>query len=290
MADKEQIKKIIQAIQSLPTLPTVAVKVQSLIKSPTTGAAELAKVIEYDQSISAKLLSLVNSAYYGLSRKINNIREAVAYLGTNTVSQLVLALGVIKTFEGEGNKGFNRAQFWVHDIAVATLSREIAKSEKRHKQPDDIFTAGLLHDIGKVALDHYCTDIFKPVLDAVDKEELPFYKIEQKVIGLDHTRVGEWVARSWELPLLTVVTIRHHHEKPSARNGFSLSQDNAVDIVSIADWLAIKNEIGFSGSPIVEDPEDEIFQRAGITKEKSQEIVRRVKPEILKATRSMGIV
>ncbi len=289
MGKQEEIKKIIKAIQSLPTLPTVAVKVNSIIKSPTAGAAELAQVIEYDQSISAKVLSLVNSAYYGLSRKINNIKEAVTYLGTNAISQLVLALGVIKTFEGKENKRFDRAKFWTHSIAVAILAREISKSEKRHKHPDDIFTAGLLHDIGKVALDSFCSETFMPVLDELDKEEIPFYKAEQKVLGVDHTRVGEWVARSWELPLLTVVSIRHHHEAPSARKGFSLSQDSAVDIVQVSDWLAITHGLGFSGSNKVEEPTEETFNRIPITKEKAEEIVNRTKTEIQRAAAQIGI-
>ncbi len=289
MGNQEEIKKIIKAIQSLPTLPTVAVKVNSIIKSPTAGAAELAQVIEYDQSISAKVLSLVNSAYYGLSRKINNIKEAVTYLGTNAISQLVLALGVIKAFERTSNKRFDRGKFWTHSIAVAILSREIAKTEKKHKHPDDIFTAGLLHDIGKVALDSFCPETFIPVLDELEKEEIPFYKAEQKILGVDHTRVGEWVARSWELPLLTIVAIRHHHEAPATRKGFSLSQDSAVDIVQVSDWLAITHQLGFSGSNAVEEPPQEVFDRIPITKEKAQEIVDRTKAEIEKAASQLGI-
>ncbi len=289
MDKQEEIKKIIKAIQALPTLPTVAVKVNSIIKSPTAGAAELASVIEYDQSISAKVLSLVNSAYYGLSRKINNIKEAVTYLGTNTISQLVLALGVIKVFEGTSNKRFDRPKFWTHSIAVAILSREIAKTEKKHKHPDDVFTAGLLHDIGKVALDSFCPDTFTPVLDELEKEEIPFYKAEQKILGVDHARVGEWVARSWELPLLTIVAIRHHHEAPAIRKGFSLSQDSAVDIVQVSDWLAITHGLGFSGSNAVEEPSQEVFDRIPITKEKAEEIVNKTKTEIERTATGMGI-
>ncbi len=289
MANQEELKKIIKAIQSLPTLPTVAVKVNSLIKSPTAGAAELAKVIELDQSISAKVLSMINSAYYGLSRKINNIKEAVAYLGTNAVSQLVLALGVLKTFGGKGSKNFDRKQFWIHSIAVAVIARVIAKEEKRHKHPEDVFTAGLLHDIGKVAMDNFATDTFELVLSQLEKEESPFFRVEQKILGVDHTRIGEWVARSWELPLLTVVSIRHHHEEPAGRKGFSLSQDSAVDIIAVSDWLAITNSIGNSGSAIVEEPGEEVFSRANITKQQAQAVARNLKSEIAKDAAQLGI-
>ena len=289
MANQEELKKIIKAIQSLPTLPNVAVKVNSLIKSPTAGSADLAKVIELDQSISAKVLSLINSAYYGLSRKINNIKDAVTYLGTNAVSQLVLALGVLKTFEGKGSGSFDRKAFWIHCIAVAVIARAIAKADKRHRNPEDVFTAALLHDIGKVAMDNFAQDTFQLVLNELKNKEEPFFKTEQRVLGIDHSRVGEWVARSWELPLLTVVSIRHHHEEPGARKGFNLSQDNVVDIVAVSDWLAITNSMGNSGSSIAVEPSAEIFSRANITKEQAQAFADRLKPEIAKDAAELGI-
>jgi len=290
MANQEELKKIIKAIQSLPTLPNVAVKVNSLIKSPTAGSDDFAKVIELDMSISAKVLSLINSAYYGLSRKINNIKEAVTYLGTNALSQLVLALGVLKTFEGKGGSGgFDRKAFWLHSIAVAVIARAIAKTDKRYKNPEDVFTAALLHDIGKVAMDSFAPDTFKLVLDELKKEEAPFFRAEQRVLGIDHSRIGEWVARSWELPLLTVVSIRHHHEEPNIRKGFNLSQDSVIDIVAISDWLAITNSIGNSGSNIAEEPSSEIFSRANITKEQAQAFAERLKPEIAKDAIQLGI-
>ena len=118
---------------------------------PILGALEIAKVIELDQSIAVKILSLVNSAFYGLSRKIANIKEAVAYIGTNAISQLVLSLGVINTFKEKTAGIFDRKAFWQHSIAVALISREIARSNNRHKHPDDVFTSGLLHDIADSA-------------------------------------------------------------------------------------------------------------------------------------------
>jgi len=289
MDKQEHLKKIIGAIQELPTLPTVAMKINNLIKSPTAGAGDLARLIEFDQSITANLLSLVNSAYYGLSRKISTVQDAVAYLGTNTVSQIVLGLGVLKTFQGKDSGRFDREKFWHHSMGVAVLARKMAKNNRLHKQPEDVFTAGLLHDLGKVALDHFCADSFKLVLDELEKGEVPFHHAEMKTIGVDHARVGEWVARNWQLPLMIVVAIRHHHELPGERTGFHLSEDKVVDLIAIADWLAVENSIGNSGSGVVEEPVPEIFDRAGISREDAISLSENAAPEIEAAAKFLGI-
>jgi len=289
MESKAELKKIITSIQNLPTLPTVAVKINQLTKSLTAGALEIAKVIELDQSIAVKILSLVNSAFYGLSRKVSSIKEAVAYIGTNAISQLVLSLGVIKTFGGKKTTIFDRKAFWQHSIAVALLAREIARSNNRHKHPDDVFTSGLLHDLGKVALDHCCPESFKKVLDELSKNEQPFHTAEEKVLGINHSRVGEWVARNWEIPLLIIVAIRHHHDPPEKRKNFNLSDDTVVDIVTVADWLAITCSIGHSGSKVIEEPSEEIFGRIPITKQEALSIVDKIRPEVASAVELLGI-
>ncbi len=289
MENKEELKKIITSIQNLPTLPTVAVKINQLTRSLTAGAMEIANVIELDQSIAVKVLSLVNSAFYGLSRKIASIKEAVAYIGTNAISQLVLSLGVIKTFQEKKGGKFDRNAFWQHSIAVALISREIARLNNRHKHPDDVFTAGLLHDLGKVALDHCCTDLFNKVLDELENNEVPFHTAEEKILGINHSRVGEWVARNWEIPLLIIVAIRHHHDPPDKRKGFNLSDDTVVDIVAVADWLAITCSVGNSGSNVIEEPDEEIFSRIPITKDEAVNIVNKIRPEVASAIELLGI-
>lgn len=288
MDNQEQIKKITKAVQELPTLPNVAIKVNKLLKSPGAGAADLAKVIELDISITAKLLSLVNSAYYGLAKKVSSVQNAVTYLGTNTVSQLILSLGVLKTFEKKDNKIFNQKEFWLHSIAVAVLSRKIAKLINK-KETEECFTAGLLHDLGKITLAHFCPDLFELVIKNTISENLPLYKIEKKYLGITHSTIGEWVARNWQLPLIIIVAIKHHHEEFEIRNGFHLSNDSIVDIVTVADWMAITNSIGNSGSPTIEEPSESTFSRISISKEKAIDITKDSYTEILAAAEILGV-
>ncbi len=288
MGNQEYIERITKAVQELPTLPNVAIRVNKLLKSPGAGAAELAKVIELDISITAKLLSLVNSAYYGLSKKMAGVQNAVAYLGINAVSQLILSLGVLKTFEKKDDKIFNQKEFWLHSISVAVLSRKIARLCKK-KETEECFTAGLLHDLGKITLAHFCPDLFELVITKAMDEKIPLYQIEKKHLGISHSTIGEWVARNWQLPLLIIVAIKHHHEEVESRTGFNLSNDSIVDIVRIADWLTITNSTGNSGNPVIEEPSEASLKRIPISIEEANSLAKNSYPEILAAAEILGV-
>jgi HD-like signal output (HDOD) protein len=289
MESGESLKKIIGAVQTLPTLPQVAVKVNQLIQSPTAGAAELAKVVEIDQSLTAKILSLVNSAFYGLSRKVSNIQEGIAYVGMKSISQLVLGIGVIQSLKGREDARFSRKAFWIHCVGVAVISREIARAGKRHKSPEDVFTAGLLHDLGKVALDTAAPELFTKVLDELARAPVPFHVAEKTALGVDHSRIGEWVSRSWELPQLAVAVIKHHHEELAERTGFKTSQDPAVDIVQVADWAAYQAAYGSGGSPVVTQPPKAVFDRLALPVEQVAALAAKGKLDIEAAVKVLGL-
>jgi putative nucleotidyltransferase with HDIG domain len=290
MEPSEQLKKITMAIQELPTLNVVALKVNRLLRSSTAGSGDLAKVIQLDQSITARLLSLVNSAAYGLRRKVSNVQEAVSFLGTNTVSQIVLGLGVLSTFSGKDNPRFSREKLWFHSLAVAVLARKIARVKKCHKQPEDVFTAGLLHDLGKVAIDHFCNESFELVLDELEQNpNQPFHEAEKKVYGLTHNTIGEWVARNWELPRRTIVAIKHHHQPPGSREGFHMSDDTVADLVMLADWIAVTKGLGYSGTKSIEPPTKESLSRLSITLEEAMVIADEAMKEIKEAALVLGI-
>jgi HD-like signal output (HDOD) protein len=289
MESGDSIKKIISAVQTLPTLPQVAVKVNQLIQSPTAGAAELARVVELDQSISAKILSLVNSAFYGLSRKVSSIQEGIAYVGMKSISQLVLGIGVIQSLKGREDGRFSRKALWLHSVGTAVVSRSLARANKRHKSPEDVFTAGLLHDLGKVALDTASPELFDRVLDELAKGPSEFHAAERAALGVDHCRIGEWVSRSWELPALTIAVIRHHHEELSERTGFKLSQDPAVDIVQLADWAAYKAGYGSGGSTRTDPPPRALLERLSITEALALELATKTGPDVGAAAKVLGL-
>jgi two-component system, cell cycle response regulator len=285
---QENLKKIIGSLDRLPTLPAVSVKVNALLRSPSAGAGELARVIENDQSITASLLALANSAFYALPRKVVSVKEAISFIGFGAVTQIVLGLGALNTFRKLNSKGFDREQFWLHCVGVAVLSRSLAKAS-RYPRPDDAFTAGLLHDIGKVALDAASPESFASALAETKTSGGPFYLAERKVLGVDHGTIGEWVTRNWELPLLIVVSARYHHDEPKGRTGLQQANDPCVDLVRVADWLVVTSEIGFSGSAVAEEPGAETFAHAGISMQTARGFIEAAKSEVVSTAALFGI-
>jgi putative nucleotidyltransferase with HDIG domain len=248
--EQGKIRAIINGIQDLPTLPLVAQRLQTVMDDPLSGAEDAARVIEGDQSLAAKVLSLVNSAYYGLPREITKISQAVPLLGFRAISQLALSISVINLFNEEGEERFDREGLWLHSIGSAVCAQKIA-TKADYPRPEDCFSGGLLHDIGKLVLDQFLHEELITILDQTESQGISFLEAERNLLGLDHAIIGEWLARKWKLPLPVVVSIRHHHQSVKERRGFSMSQDCVVDIVRLADTICRNLGIGRNGDRLI---------------------------------------
>jgi putative nucleotidyltransferase with HDIG domain len=178
-------KRKIHAIRDLPTLPVIAQKVLGLADDDETGAAKLAEIISSDQSLSVKVLSLANSAYFGHRAKIGTIQHAVAVIGMNMLKQVSLGVLVCGAL---GRGGHKRREFWKHSFGTAMASALIAQ-RSRIAGVDLCFMAGLLHDVGRMIIETYFPN---------DRD-------------MDHTEVGAWMAERWQLPPQLVSAIAHHH-------------------------------------------------------------------------------
>jgi putative nucleotidyltransferase with HDIG domain len=258
--DQAKIKTVINGIQNLPTLPLVAHRLRDVMEDPLSSAEDAAKIIEGDQSLAAKVLSLVNSAYYGLPREITKISQAVPLLGFRATSQIALGISVINMFDEKKSGGFDREGLWCHSIACAICAQMIAK-KSGYRRSEDCFSGGLLHDIGKLVLDQFLHEELLAILDETEKGQISFLEAERSHLGLDHAVIGEWLARKWKLPLPVVVSIRHHHEELEERQGFSLSQDCVVDIVRLADTICRNHGIGWNGEKQVPEIRPELWTR-----------------------------
>ena len=155
ITDPNRIKRITESIIGLPTLPTVVAKMIELVDNPRTSASSLARLIATDQALTARILKLANSAYYGFSREISTVNMAIVVLGFNTVKDMGLSLSVFDVFKtGKPNASFDLTRFWEHSIACGIAARMLARSY-RSRYAGEAFVAGLLHDIGKVILNQY---------------------------------------------------------------------------------------------------------------------------------------
>jgi putative nucleotidyltransferase with HDIG domain len=260
---ESRVKNIIERVNKLPTLPTVANKITKLIKDPTCTAIRVSEVIDKDQSLTSRVLRLVNSAFYSLCTEVTNVRHAVALLGFKTISQMVISISVFDVFKGGNGKEFNREGFWKHSIGCAVISQSIAESI-HYPRIDDCFTSGLMHDIGKVVLDQYLHEELVKVLELTQEKGIYFADAEKEVMGIDHTDVGSQVMKNWNIPLLIIAAVTHHHQPMKERKGSTLSQDIIVDIVRVADVICRRGHIGYTGDSVIPELTKDLWERLNL--------------------------
>lgn len=239
--DSNRIKRITESIIGLPTLPTVVAKMIDLVDNPRTSASSLARLIAADQALTARILKLANSAYYGFSREISTVNMAIVVLGFNTVKDMGLSLSVFDTFKfNRGNHWFDLTRFWEHSIACGIASRMLARTYQT-RFTGEAFVAGLLHDIGKVILNQYFQTEFLAIIDA-QKKGITLEEAEVSIIGTHHSQIGAWLADKWNLPRIISRTLLYHHH-PWATDKEKLF----IALVYLADYLCHECGFGHSG-------------------------------------------
>ena len=230
--DSQAIFKKLDRIDDLPTLPTIAMEVNEMLQDYDTSIKELSETIKKDQAMVQRILKLVNSAFFGFQSKISDISRAVVVLGFNSVRNVIISVSIIDAFSGkEVFEGFDIKDFWTHSVAVAVTSKYLA-GKTRLLAPEDAFTGGVLHDIGKIVLTQYLQDLFKKVLTSARENSLSFYEAENKEIPVNHAQIGWYLAKKWKLPQGLTDTIRYHHVVSKSANDL-----NMVMIVHTSDII-----------------------------------------------------
>jgi putative nucleotidyltransferase with HDIG domain len=230
---------VLKRIRDIPSLPEVVNRILAIISLPNTPASEIAKLIAFDPGLTSKVLRMVNSAAYGFQRQISSIQHGIMILGFNTVRGLVLSASIFKLFEGHTHPGgLNHEKFWEHSLGTAVAARLLGQA-LRIPDADDIFSAAMLHDIGKVVLDVYFKADYAEVLNAARQQRIPFhgaafYELEERMLGVTHTSIGSFLAIKWKLPLTITEVIQYHHQPDEAENCQPL-----VYLVALANEMAV---------------------------------------------------
>ncbi len=212
--DLDVIQKKLESIESLPTLPAIAMEVNRMLMDYETPLEELTALLKNDQSIVPRILKLVNSAFFGFRSKVGSISHAIVLLGYNMVRNAIVSLTVIDSLSLKKQfEGFDVVQFWEHAAAVAVTSKHLADMS-RIEAREDAFTAGLLHDIGKLIQAQYFASYFRKVWGYVREDQLPYFEAEKMARVIDHCHMGAVLARKWRLPDRLVEVIRRHHTAP----------------------------------------------------------------------------
>ncbi|MDR0997529.1 MAG: HDOD domain-containing protein [Treponema sp.] len=275
-------RQIRDYIVAMPSLPTSVSKVMELCNNPHINPADLNHVISLDPVLTGRVLKLLNSAYYGLSRRITSLARAIIMLGVNTVKNLVLSSTVIGALGGKKiSRGLDMEGFWRHSLCVGVSSKFLAR--ERGIAPDlreEYFTAGFLHDIGKIPLNYILAKEYLLTLKAADTEKISLYRAEDSTLGLNHCAVGAMIADSWKLTGGVGDAVMYHHQY--AEKTDSPYRDILFN-VAVANYFAVGAEIGFSGDRWAEKIPPLVWELLGIGPDMFDRVAAEVGREIEKA-------
>jgi len=248
----KRVDLILQQLEELPTLSSVAVRVLEVTGSEDSSAREVVHLIESDPSLTSRILKLVNRADAGARGEVSNVERAVVLLGFEAVRSAVLAISVFDTFksaEPKVNSTFDRDEFWKHSLAVACLSELLTAAAGRScgVDPSEAFVCGLLHDLGKIAFDAVLPKSFARTIEAADMLRGNIADIERNIIGLDHMVAGKRLAERWNLPTSIRESIWLHGQLPAALPT-TVRNAKLINLVTLADLLVREQHIGYSGN------------------------------------------
>lgn len=235
----QMIDEIIARVGTLPPLPDTLYRLVSVVGDPASTLAQIVETIRYDQTLTAEVLRLCNSAYFGLSRSVESLDDAVRLLGTVKVLQLVIAAHARAMLSRpQSGYGLPAGALWLHSVGVALGAQLLARPMKlRHTGL--LFTAGLLHDVGKVVLNEFVAREYAEINQRVAQQHITFAEAEQQVLGFTHPEVGARLAEAWSLPAAIVNCVRYHHDPEAAPE-----VDSLVDAVHLADSICISLGVG----------------------------------------------
>ena len=208
---RPMIDSILKAVDMLPAFPATILKVSELLRNDDYTVADVVNVIKFDQAIAANILKISNSAYFNARQKIKTIHDAVVYLGQQQLIRAVQTAGISKIYK-KGGKGYasHSKDFWEHAVAVALMS-QILSRKIQGKEDQVLYTAALLHDVGKIIMGEYVHVAFEKIMDRVKSNQSSFLEAEEEVIGINHADLGGRIAAHWNFPSEIRDAITYHH-------------------------------------------------------------------------------
>ncbi|NOZ37879.1 MAG: HDOD domain-containing protein [Gammaproteobacteria bacterium] len=206
---------LVTGVIRLVSLPEVCLRVNEMMEDPSTSAKELGQVISRDTGLTARLLKIVNSSFYGFPSKIETVSRAVTVIGLRELRGLVLAASAVETFSKIPTEVLNRVHFWRHSVYCGVVAQLVAE-ECKVLHSERLFVAGLLHDIGKLIIAHRLPEQMKIIKQRVADEQRFDYEIEQQELGFDHADVGGALLREWKMPPTLCDAVYFHHHPSDA--------------------------------------------------------------------------
>ena len=281
--DLQSLEIRVARSENLPVLPQIVSHVLKLADNPDAGPKDMEKIIERDPAVTAKILRVANSSYYGLSQ-IQSINRAISMLGMNTIRSLVVGVAfqqIISTRTPASK--FNKLEFWRHSLGVAIGSRILGKL-KQPLKAEELYVAGMLHDVGLLALDRFHPTELDQAFSYALETDMQLHEAEKMLFGFDHAQVGGLCAERWGLSDLVLDAIRHHHGPRQ-----SVDHLESTAIVGLADSLAHQCGLTNNFHRLAQEVEPELLEIVDLPAEQLDAIKNVIVLEISRAEEAFNI-
>lgn len=261
MAHTDRQREILEFIldmvgdSDISSIKNVVTTVVRIINDPNSTAKALMDVIQIDPPLTAKVLRVANSAYYASRREISELQQAIVWIGFDALKELALSQKVCEIFKKTESAGsYSRPLLWKHSIAVALLAKMIYRREFG-RRGEDVYVAGLLHDIGMIVEDQFFQDDFIEIINKSEQEKKNLTEVEYEVIGVSHADIGRAIMDKWQLPVELVSAIGSHHT-PGKDDG---QVSEIASTLHVADYLCQQRGIGYCDTPF---PDRKVFEQS----------------------------
>ncbi len=248
---REKVQTFLSGVTQIPTLPDVYLKVKKAFEDPTMSVEYLSDAIRFDQALTVSLLRLANSPLFGYRAKISSINQAIMLIGLRELYSLVLSVSVMGLFpikEDETKSLYPAKKYWEQSIATAVAARTLA-TMVNYPRPDELFVAGLIHDIGILMEKMYLGDKFAAICEKAKAEKKFLIDVESEELGFTHAEVGQLLTESWQFPPLLVLTTGHHHQPQRVQDDATVM--DALAIVHVAEAIVRSLDVGWFGDQYI---------------------------------------
>ena len=257
--DSTTPRDLLRGYVEVSSLPMIHLRLEEAINNPKKSMSDIAKIIREDPGLTARLLRIVNSAFYNFPSRVETISQAVTIVGTQQLSALALATSVMKMFKGLPEDLVSMDSFWRHSIACGLAARFIG-TLLREANAERFFVAGMLHDIGRLVMYTKLTEPSREILTTAKAQQQLLYEAERERLGFTHAVVGGVLLQTWKLPTSLEEIVMYHHN-PKAATRFPVE----TAVVHLADIIAHAMDLGSSGEVFVPPLDSEAWERLNLS-------------------------
>ncbi|MCX7678944.1 MAG: HDOD domain-containing protein [Spirochaetes bacterium] len=276
---KSVVEKVKESIDKMPSLSPVIHKVNEVANNIRSSAQDLTDVIQFDPVLTAKVIRMVNSAYFGLPQEVKSLKQAVVMLGINTIKNVALTSAFLGKAYLKGSTVLDGEDFWKHSLGVAVASKMIARRlGVEEKFLEEYFIAGLIHDIGKILINNFFPDEMRKILEISAQKNINIIEIEKNVLGLSHEEIGIAIGKKWKFENNLLYAVGRHHQPVLTGQSAIFSM-----VIAVADTFVKILKVGFSGNHRVYPIPEEVWQVLGLNEENVFEALADINKEIEKA-------